>query len=57
VFPEDFSEGFSEAFGRPALRADDDSAEIGNTMSEIVGYGTAAVIEPASCPTCTRLFV
>jgi uncharacterized protein YbjQ (UPF0145 family) len=25
-----------------------DSAEIGNTMSEIVAYGTAAVIEPAS---------
>jgi uncharacterized protein YbjQ (UPF0145 family) len=24
-----------------------DSAEIGNTMSEIVAYGTAAVIEPA----------
>ena len=23
-----------------------DSAEIGNTMSEIVAYGTAAVIEP-----------
>ena len=25
-----------------------DSAEIGNTMSEIVAYGTAAVIEPAA---------
>jgi uncharacterized protein YbjQ (UPF0145 family) len=25
-----------------------DSAEIGNTMSEIVAYGTAAVIEPGS---------
>ena len=25
-----------------------DSAEIGNTMSEIVAYGTAAVIEPAT---------
>lgn len=25
-----------------------DSAEIGNTMSEIVAYGTAAIIEPAS---------
>jgi uncharacterized protein YbjQ (UPF0145 family) len=25
-----------------------DSAEIGNTMSEIVAYGTAAVIEPVS---------
>jgi len=25
-----------------------DSAEIGNTMSEIVAYGTAAVIEPTS---------
>ena len=25
-----------------------DSAEIGNTMSEIVAYGTAAVIEPNS---------
>ena len=25
-----------------------DSAEIGNTMSEIVAYGTAAVIEPPS---------
>jgi uncharacterized protein YbjQ (UPF0145 family) len=25
-----------------------DSAEIGNTMSEIVAYGTAAVVEPAS---------
>ncbi|HEY1259503.1 MAG TPA: heavy metal-binding domain-containing protein [Stellaceae bacterium] len=25
-----------------------DSAEIGQTMSEIVAYGTAAVIEPAS---------
>src|ERR1700742_2154218 len=25
-----------------------DSAEIGNPMSEIVAYGTAAVIEPAS---------
>ena len=24
-----------------------DSAEVGNTMSEIVAYGTAAVIEPA----------
>ena len=24
-----------------------DSAEIGNTMSEIVAYGTAAVVEPA----------
>jgi uncharacterized protein YbjQ (UPF0145 family) len=24
-----------------------DSAEIGNTMSEIVAYGTAAIIEPA----------
>ena len=27
-----------------------DSAEIGNTMSEIVAYGTAAVIEPAPRP-------
>src|SRR6201991_1763731 len=26
-----------------------DSAEIGQTMSEIVAYGTAAVIEPVSC--------
>jgi hypothetical protein len=25
-----------------------DSAEIGQTMSEIVAYGTAAVIEPVS---------
>jgi uncharacterized protein YbjQ (UPF0145 family) len=25
-----------------------DSAEIGNTMSEIVAYGTAAVIEPVA---------
>jgi uncharacterized protein YbjQ (UPF0145 family) len=25
-----------------------DSAEIGNTMSEIVAYGTAAVVEPVS---------
>jgi uncharacterized protein YbjQ (UPF0145 family) len=25
-----------------------DSAEIGETMSEIVAYGTAAVIEPVS---------
>ena len=24
-----------------------DSAEIGNTMSEIIAYGTAAVVEPA----------
>jgi uncharacterized protein YbjQ (UPF0145 family) len=27
-----------------------DSSEIGQTMSEIVAYGTAAVIEPASRP-------
>jgi uncharacterized protein YbjQ (UPF0145 family) len=32
-----------------------DSAEIGNTMSEIVAYGTAAVIEPAPRPSCSSL--
>src|SRR3982750_1732378 len=32
--------------GKPVLRMGFDSAEIGQTMSEIVAYGTAAVIEP-----------
>ena len=30
------------------IRMQYDSSEIGNTMSEIVAYGTAAVIEPVS---------
>jgi uncharacterized protein YbjQ (UPF0145 family) len=28
------------------IRMQYDSSEIGNTMSEIVAYGTAAIIEP-----------
>ena len=28
------------------IRMQYDSSEIGNTMSEIVAYGTAAVVEP-----------